>query len=266
MAESAPHGAGFAIGNFQEIGGGGMQRILTFGIGVVSILTGIGLAYYAYTNYARNIEVQQLPVPLEEIAPNTLLTADMFVIKEYPRALVGGYMTDIAALAGRVSTGRLPAGFPVPAPLAADPIAYRLAPPEKTVISVPVTPSVAVGGELQPGMRIDIYRLIPPRPVTQTANLDFPSDTPEPLARPTAIVEKIVSGVVVVGIFGDQGRAGQSHADTSSPLGSGQPVEAPARILVLALTPQEAQLVLGLIAETKRDALMWIGLTSLREG
>lgn len=243
-----------------------MKRVLTLLIGVVSILTGVGVAYYAYANYAKNIEVQQLPVPVQDIAPDTLLTAEMFVLKEYPRALANGYIRTTADLSGRVSVAMLPAGFPIPVPLAVETASYRFAPPDKTVISVPVTPSVAVGGELHLGMHIDIYRLIPPGQGSQNASFSDSIDTQNQPVRPSALVEKIVSGVVVVGIFGDQGRAGQEIASSSSPLGPSQPVDTPVRILVLALSQQEAQAVLGLIAETKRDALMWIALTPLREG
>jgi hypothetical protein len=243
-----------------------MKRFLTLVIGVVSLLAGIGLAYYAYANYARNIEVQQLPVPIQDIPPDTLLTADMFILKEYPRALADGFVIASSLLEGRVSAGLLPAGFPIPAPLAMEAAGFRLAPPEKTVLSIPITPAVAVGGEIHVGMHIDIYRLIPPDQTSRTTNLGDETDPQIALMRPAPIVEKIVTGVVVVGIFGDQGYAGQQNSISSNPLGSSSSVDSPARILVLALTPQEAQVVLGLMAETKRDALMWIGLTPLRGG
>jgi hypothetical protein len=131
------------------------------------------------------------------------------------------------------------------------------------VISIPVTPSVAVGGELRPGMRIDIYRLVPPAASHDAAATAAPDTTPAPAATPASIVEKIATGVMVVEVLGDTGHAGQQNASSAGPLGSSAPAEAPARILVLALTPAEARAVLALIAETKRDALLWIALTPL---
>jgi Flp pilus assembly protein CpaB len=238
-----------------------MKRLLSLLIGLAAILVALAMFAYAYSNYARTIEVQQLPVPLHDIPPYTLLTGDMFVMKEYPRALQAGYATSVAALNGRIAATLLPAGYPVPAPLAADSAGYRFAPPEKTVISIPVSPSVAVGGELRPGMRIDIYRLVPPAASRSAYATPVADATPEP--APAPIVVKIAAGVVVVEVLGDMGHAGQQNAATNGPLGSSQPAEAPARILVLALTPQEAQAVLALIAETKRDALLWIALTPL---
>jgi Flp pilus assembly protein CpaB len=241
-----------------------MNRLVNILLGVVAVASGLAIAYSYYANYSRNIEVQQLPVPMNDIAPYSLLTADMFQMKEFPRALVTGYATDTAALAGRVSLSILPAGYPVPVRMAADSNSFRVAPPGKTMISIPVTPSIAVGGELAPGMKVDIYRLVPPAQTNSVTG----SAAKDGDASPQPIVQKIASGVTVKTIYGDQGLAGKANASASNgPLGaSSASSDAPARILVLVLMPSEAEAVLSLMAETKRDALLWIALTPLAGG
>jgi hypothetical protein len=86
----------------------------------------------------------------------------MLAWRDFPRALIadqGDYATQPDELTGKITTSRLAAGLPIPARLVAIPSEFRLADADLEVLSLPVTPAIAVGGQIQIGDQVNIYYL-----------------------------------------------------------------------------------------------------------
>ena len=139
-----------------------MKRIFQIILGLVAIAAGLTGAWYGRSTYLENVITVQLPVPLQDIEPYTILTPEMLAWRDFPRALIaeqGDYATQPDELTGKITTSILAAGLPIPARLVATPSEFRLAEAELEVFSLPVTPEVAVGGQIQIGDQVNIYRL-----------------------------------------------------------------------------------------------------------
>jgi hypothetical protein len=219
-----------------------VRRIFEAVIGIILLVVAFILAFVFQQSYRTGVEYQSLPVPIAEIVPYTVLNAKMFEMKDFPRALSGGYATSLNQLSGKMASSVIPAGLPVPMDLVSSPTEYRLADPTLEVVSIPITPSSAVGGQVRAGEKINIYRLVPP------GSQIFPIGSATAISEPITL---IAENIPVVMVLGDDG----SPAGLTS---AGHLV--PAHVLVLAVTPAELDAILNLMAETKKDAVMWITL------
>ncbi len=223
-----------------------VRRIFEAVIGIILLVVAFILAFVFQQAYRTGVEYQSLPVPIAEISPYTVLNEKMFVMKDFPRALTGGYAASLDQLSGRMANSVIPAGLPVPLVLVSAATEYRLADPSLAVISVPITPSSAVGGQVRAGERINIYRLIPP------GFRVIPIGSTDPISEPVTL---IAENIPVVMVLGDDG----SPAGLTS---TGHLV--PAHVLVLAVTPEELDAIMNLMAETKASAIMWITLAPVQ--
>jgi hypothetical protein len=223
-----------------------VRRIFEAVVGIILLVVAFILAFVFQQAYRTGVEYQSMPVPVSEIVPYTVLNEKMFVMKDFPRALTGGYATNLNQLSGRMANSVIPAGLPVPLVLVSAATEYRLADPSLAVVSIPITPSSAVGGQVRAGERINIYRLSPPGsqviPIGSTTAINEP-------------VTLIAENIPVVMVLGDDG----SPAGLTS---AGHLV--PAHVLVLAVTPDELNAILNLMAEANQSALMWITLAPVQ--
>jgi Flp pilus assembly protein CpaB len=218
------------------------RRIFEVVIGIVLLVVAFILAFVFQQAYRTGVEYQSLPVPIAEIPAYTVLESKMFEMKDFPRALSGGYATNLTQLAGRISNSRIPAGLPIPLALVNPPEDYRLAYPSLEMISIPITPPSAVGGQVLPGEKVNIYRIIPPG-----AQI-IPIGSTDPLTEPVTLIAENIPVVMALG-------------EDGAPVGvssSGHP--AVAHVLVLAVTKDELDAILNLMAETKQSAIMWVTL------
>jgi Flp pilus assembly protein CpaB len=222
------------------------RRIFEAVIGIILLVAAFILAFVFQQSYRTGVEYQSLPVPIAEISPYTVLSPTMFEMKDFPRALSGGYATALNQLSGKMANSVIPAGLPVPLVLVNPPTEYRLADPSLEVVSIPITPPSAVGGQVRPGEKVNIYRLVPPG--AQIIPVGSSTAISEPI---TLIAENIP----VVMVLGDDG----SPAGLTS---AGHLV--PAHVLVLAVTKDELNAILNLMAETKSTAMMWITLAPVQ--
>jgi Flp pilus assembly protein CpaB len=139
-----------------------MKRIFQIILGLIAIAAGLTGAWYGRSTYLESVVTIQFPVPIQDIEPYTLLTPAMLAWRDFPRALIetqGDYATQPEDLTGKITTSRLVAGLPIPTRLVVSPSEFRLADPDLEVLSLPVTPEVAVGGQIQIGDQVNIYRL-----------------------------------------------------------------------------------------------------------
>lgn len=256
------------------------QRILQIFLAVIALAAAVYGAYYWQQNYLEGVAMLQIPVPKNDIPPYTLLSADMFELHEYPRAL-GGYAGSIADLEGRISAGTLLAGLPVPLRMAFPPEQFRLADPALEVVSLPAEAVNAAGGQVRIGEWINIYRLkveklalpaLADRPGSRSPEqseeaveglnvegLDLEPSTlrAEPQGEVFILqpVAELVARVPVVAVLADSGQPVSSGADGSQPQ--------PMKILVVAAPHETVQAILEAIAASKlQGELLWITLAT----
>jgi hypothetical protein len=174
------------------------RRIFEFAAGVVLLVVAFVAAYIFQQEYKSGVEYRALPVPVAEIPPYTMLSSKMFELKDFPSALTGGYANNLAQLAGRMSNSRIPAGLPVPLALISAPEEYRLADPSLEVLSIPIDPPSAIGGQVKAGDNINIYRLVPP------GGEFIPLGEKDPILEPVTL---IAENIPVVKVLGDTARS-----------------------------------------------------------
>jgi hypothetical protein len=218
------------------------RRILEAVVGVVLLVVAFVLAYVFQQSYQSGVEYQSLPVPIAEIAPYTVLDVKMFEMKDFPRALGGAYATALSQLSGKIANSVIPAGLPIPLTLVNTTEESHLADPKLEVLSIPITPPSAVGGLVRAGERINIYRIIPPGAQV------IPIGSIDPISESVTLIAENV--LVVQVLAGDSSQAGVNSA--------GKMVQA--SVLVLAVTQDQLDPILNLMAEIKGSAMMWITL------
>lgn len=233
-----------------------MNRPIQFTIGLIALVLALGAGFYGRNAYLKEVSTIQIAVPVLPIAPYTLLSPDLFSLREVPRAMQTlPYFQNPAEMSGLISTVQLPAGLPVAKSLAVMPESFRLADVDFEVVSIPVEPVSAVGGQIHIGQRVNLYQMMDDESETAA------SDKSKSEAR--LQVKQIAAGILVVDVRSSQGLAADSLQDQeqqSASLSGSQQVEQ-TQILTLALPPDQVQEVLRAVATAKKQGgLLWTTL------
>ena len=232
-----------------------MNRVTQLVIGLLAITLAIGAGIYGRNVYLKEVSTYQVPVPVTALPAYTVLSADMFQMRDMPRTMENlPYYQSIDTLVGKISTVPLPSGLPVPQANVVPVAEFRLADATFEVLSIPVDPVSAVGGQVRIGERINLYQVIPTQTDSQTA--DPTKDTGSFQIIP--IAEK----VQVVDVRSAQGAAAETgqQETKSSAFGSGQQVEQ-VQILTLAVEPGQVKTILDAVAMAKKQGgLLWTSL------
>ena len=233
-----------------------MNRFTQFIIGVIAVVMALGAGFYGRNLYLKEVSTYQVPVPTRAIPAYTVLSADMFQMREMPRTMESlPYYQSIQDLEEKISTVSLPASLPV-AQANAVPIAqFRLADAAYEVLSIPVDPVSAVGGQIRIGERVNLYQVLPEKIDPDGTNI---SDN----AQPTFKVELIAGSVLVVDVRNAQGVAAESDQKSTdnSAFGSSSQNEQ-VQILTLAVKPEAVDVILNAVAASKKQGgLLWTTL------
>ncbi len=234
-----------------------MNRSMQFVIGLVALALALGAGFYGRNAYLKEVSTVQIPVPVKPIPPYTILSPNLFSLREMPRAMQSlPYFQNTADLSGRISTASLPSGLPVAQSLAVEPQTFRLADAAFEVVSIPVEPVSAVGGQIHIGQRVNLYQMTD-QPDAETITVE------QPEGQKTLLVKQIAASILVVDVRSSQGLAADSLQDQkkeSSSMAGGQQVEQ-TQILTLALPPDQVQDVLRAVAAAKKQGgLLWTTL------
>lgn len=233
-----------------------MNRPIQFTIGLIALVLALGAGFYGRNAYLKEVSTIQIAVPVQPIAPYTLLSPDLFSLREVPRAMQTlPYFQNPEEMNGLISTVQLPAGLPVAKSLAVTPENFRLADIDFEVVSIPVEPVSAVGGQIHIGQRVNLYQMMDGESETTVSDK---SKSEERLQ-----VNQIAAGILVVDVRSSQGLAADSLQDQdqeSASLSGSQQVEQ-TQILTLALPPDQVQEVLRAVATAKKQGgLLWTTL------
>jgi len=237
-----------------------MNRTVQFIIGVLAIGLAIAAGIYGRNTYLKEVSTYQIPVPVAEVPPYSVLTSEMFALRDMPRTMENlPYYQKVEDLTGMISVSPLPAGLPVAKTAAVPPAQFRLADAAFEVVSIPVEPVSAVGGQIQIGQRVNLYQMI--RQQVENSGTTLAEADAEHFS-----VERIAQSVLVVDVRTAQGvTAGPAseEANGSSGLsGSSQQVEQ-VQILTLALEPERVEKVLDAVASAKKQGgLLWTTLAT----
>ena len=242
-----------------------MSRKALLVIAAISIIIAIGAGLYAQHSFERLVTVAEFPVAARDIPPYTLITSDMIEVKELPRSLAKeNIYVRPADLQGKLTTLRIPAGAIIYHPFAVPPAQFRYVDdPQQTIISFPVEPEKAVGGQVKIGHRIDIWRI--------ANSAGGQAESPAYAIRVHgAETERLATGVLVVDVRSDKGeRAGVTasggpntrveNADTR------QEKTVPLTILTVAVSPDEAEALTRLMGELSGKYDLWVSLSAPAE-
>ncbi len=237
-----------------------MNRTIQFIIGILAIGLAIAAGIYGRNTYLREVSTYQIPVPVAEIAPYSVLTSEMFALRDMPRTMENlPYYQKVEDLTGLISVSSLPAGLPVAKTAAVPPAQFRLADAAFEVVSIPVEPVSAVGGQIQIGQRVNLYQMI-------RQQVENSETTQAEVDAEHFTVESIAQSVLVVDVRTAQGiTAGPASEETNGSgglSGSSQQVEQ-VQILTLAIEPERVEKVLDAVASAKKQGgLLWTTLAT----
>ncbi|MCL4488313.1 MAG: SAF domain-containing protein [Chloroflexi bacterium] len=252
-----------------------MKNRWTFLIGVVSLLVALGVGWFAETQYQALVATTELVVPAIEIPPYTIVVPQMFKTRPFPAPMANEPVyRGLNEVAGMITTITLKPDQLVYRDQLVPPRQFRYTDDERLeVISFPIKPEQAVGGQIKTGQHINIYRL-----VLQTAPNQSVAASPDPkvwLAAPGAGVELLQPDVLVVDVRSTQGSPiapapkvqsttseattyNTAETDTSN-------ASRPLTILTIAVPPEIAKDVLRLAGESHVASryLLWVSLAPI---
>ena len=233
-----------------------MNRTTQFIIGLIAVVVALGAGFYGRNLYLKEVSTYQVPVPISAIPAYTVLNADMFQMREMPRTMESlPYFQSIQGLGEKISTVPLPAGLPVAQVNAVPSAQFRLADAAFEVLSIPVEPVSAVGGQIRIGERVNLYQVLPEK-------IDPENTAISANDQPTFKVELIAESILVVDVRNAQGVAAESNqkSEENSTFG-GSPQNEQVQILTLAVKPEVVDLILNAVAVSKKQGgLLWTTL------
>jgi Flp pilus assembly protein CpaB len=217
---------------------------------VISAVAAFALAgvvfYYATTTYDALVATTAVIAAARDIEPYAIVIADDLEIKHLPRAIL---YEDIYVSAddvtGRIATSRIPAGSLIYRPLAVPPADFRyVSDPGLEVVSLPVDPVRAVGGQIRVGQRVRVYRA-----ALSSMTTDLPEQSPAALLSQEGAAVELLTSARVVDVRTASGSACQA----------GQ--EAPAlEIVTLAVPSDTARDLIRLAVEQRGPYDLWLSL------
>lgn len=229
---------------------------------VITAVIAIAVLLVARANFGRMVTTATIVTPAVDIPAGALIAPDMLEEREVPRPLLDEDIYVVSFdLVGQVAVVHLAPGMVVYRPFAVSQDEYRLTDdPTLTVVSFPVDPSRAIGGQLQPGHSIGIWRLVGVRP---TSNITLTEMATTEWSTATLLVD--AATVVDVRAQGGQAvaRSPQALPGYVDEDGLKRSSVGTLQIVTVAVPPDVAQEILTLVAEENVGAELWVSLSPL---
>jgi len=239
-----------------------MERKTRVLIGLIAILAAVVVGWVLYRTFSSMVTTAEVVTVSERVPAGALIESDLLEMREVPRPLLDEaiYVTE-EELSGRVAVVPLSPGMVIYRDFAVSVEAYRLIDdPTSEVVSFPVDPARAVGGQIQPGHRVDVWRLWALRPPNG-------ADVAELTASDWATATLLVEDVPVVDVRGADGRPAarqpQVHPGQLEPQARSSSTTAALQIVTVAVPRDVAQRILTSVAEERAGAEIWVTLAPL---
>ena len=238
------------------------QRKVLLLVLLISVAVSLGVFFYAQGEFQRLVASRPVVVALEEIPPYTIITPEMLTTKEMARTIEReNVYLDMSEVAGKITTINLPAGALIYREYAVPLAEFHICDDERLeVVSFPVRPDKAVGGQVRINNLVNVYRIAVGSNPTTGLSPD------EMLARRGAAVELLAANILVKGVRTGAGEPGGEIRPTtagqagqsSSQVEEGQPRYVPIQILTVCAPPDTVARIVGLMGETKGPYDFWV--------
>ncbi len=243
-----------------------MRRHALVLVSLVCLLVSGAVGVFARHEFGRLVATTSLVVAGAEIPAYTLITPELLTTREMARTLEQEPVyRRVEEVAGKISTGFIQAGALIYTSQAVAPAAFRLTDDERLeVVSFPVKPERAAGGQVRVGHRINIYR------IALAVGPGKPDASPEELlSQRSAAVEVLARDVPVVDVRSTQGEpagelVGRSHGQSQmEQQAAAAPRYVPMSIITVAVPPAVAMDLVRLMGETRGRYELWVTLAPL---
>ncbi len=242
-----------------------MKRRTQILIALVALALAAGAGLYVYTAFNQMVATTQVVTPAVTIPAGSLIEPSMLTERDVPRPLLAEPIyAEATDLIGKVAALPLRPGMVVYQSFVVPQRDYRLVDdPALEVVSFPVSPARAVGGQLQPGHHVDIWRLGGIKPGTTISLTEL-------TAQHWATATLIVANAPVVDVRAASGAAvarspqaapGKTTSSSSSTTTSAS--SSALQVLTVGVSPVVAQDILALVAEEDAGITLWVTLSPL---
>ena len=131
-----------------------LKIVLSLAAAGLSLLLGMNVEKL----FVKNLGLVTIPVPVREIEPYTVITEDMFTTTEFTGYIKDfDYAVSYSSLDGRMTTGTLAAGLPVPMAFISQAAGFYMDDPKLEIVSMPVAPGQMIGGNIYPDQYVNLY-------------------------------------------------------------------------------------------------------------
>jgi len=230
------------------------MRKATLVISSLAFLAAVVVGWAAYQWFDAMVISRPIVVAKETIPPYTLVTADLLTVRDLPAPLADeDIYTEPGEVIGQLTTTFIPAGALIYRPYAVPPAAFRYVDdPALEVLSFPVDPNKAVGGQVRIGQRVNVWRIVRGQPQGLSATAA--------LSTSLAASELLLPDVLVVDVRSSRGEpVGQPAGESQAQRGS-QTV--PLTILTVALPVSDTHKLTTLMGEVHLNADLWVSLAA----
>ena len=233
-----------------------LKIILSLGAATLSILCGLN----AEKLFVKNLGLVTIPVPNREIEPYTVISEDMFTTTEFTGYIKDfDYAVSYSSLDGRMTTGTLAAGLPVPMAFISQSAGFYMDDPKLEIVSVPVAPGQMIGGNIYPDQYVNLY-------IRQKEGSNNPADVSWGFPNSPAAAEMAedafgytkISNLKVSAVLDENGN--DIYASDGKLSGKNH-----AAIIVLAVRPDQAQTIVEAAADSLREnsnTIVWVTIAN----
>ena len=231
-----------------------MSRKILLAILAISLGIAGATGYYGKQMWPASGPTIPVPTASQPIPPYVVITSEMLALREMPESLSREpvYLKP-SEVVGRIATVPMPAGALFYHDFAVPVESFRLTPDTTLeVVSFPARPEKAVGGQLRPGQRINVYRVA-------IGSQSMSLSPEQALSSKGAEAQLLASAVLVV-----DARNGQGDLPTGAVPGQdARARSAPPTIISVAVPPEVAQNIIALVGETRGPYDLWVTLAPL---
>ncbi len=233
-----------------------VKRIWLIISAVVAFGLAAGVFYYAYTTYDQLVATTSVVVTTRHIEPYTVVTANHLDVKDMPRAILDeNIYVSADEIIGRIAMSHIPAGSVVYRPLVVVPSRFRYVDdPHLEIVSIPVDPTRAVGGQIKVGHVVNIYR------AAQSTRVSDASDPVVVLSQRGAAVELLVTAPVVDVRSGQGDDVVAPTSPSEVEQGAQTARRATLAIVTLAVPPEITPELIRLAVEQRGTYELWLSL------